>query len=243
MPQPSVIAHRGASALAPENTLAAFRLAAVLGAGFVETDLRATRDGAIVALHDPLVDRTTTGRGPLARFTLRELREFDAGSWFDSRFAGQRVPTLDEILDWSRQASLGLYLEIKDVPADSLLESLLAQLNRSGRLESAFIISSDPATLEAARRLEPRAATGVLFDEAVPDPVRSAKEAGAATLLPCHHWIEPELIEQARRAGLAVVAWTANEPAEMRRLAALGVDGIVTDWPDRLIAVLAEGRR
>jgi glycerophosphoryl diester phosphodiesterase len=241
MPQPWVIGHRGASALAPENTLAAFRLAGELGAGFIEADLRATRDGAIIALHDASVDRTTPGRGPLTRFTLDELRELDAGSWFDPRFAGERIPTLEEILDWSRKARLGLFLEIKGEPTGAFLETLLAGLERSGGHASAVVISFDPGTLAALRRLKPRAATGLLFDAALPDPVRAAEKAGAARLLPRRDLMDPELVERAHRAGLAVVAWTVNETAEMRRLAALGVDGVMTDRPDRLIAALGEG--
>jgi glycerophosphoryl diester phosphodiesterase len=236
-----VIGHRGASALAPENTLAAFRLAGELGAGFIEADMRATRDGAVVALHDAAVDRTTSGRGLLARFALDELRELDAGSRFSPRFAGERVPTLEEILDWSLRARLGLFLEIKDEPAGGFLEALVAGLDRAEGRESAVVISFDPEALRAIRRLEPRAATGLLFDAALPDPVGSAAKAGAATLLPRHDLADAGVVERAHRAGLAVVAWTVNESAETRRLAALGVDGIMTDRPDRLIAALGEG--
>jgi glycerophosphoryl diester phosphodiesterase len=236
-----VIGHRGASGLAPENTLAAFRLAGELGAGFIEADLRATRDGAIVALHDPSVDRTTSGHGALARFALDELRELDAGSWFAPQFAGERIPTLGEILDWSSRARLGLFLEIKAEPAGTFLETLLAGLDRAARRESAVVISSDPETLRGLRRLEPRATTGLLFDAALPDAVGAAAKAGATTLLPRHDLVDAEVVERAHRAGLAVAAWTANAAAEMRRLAALGVDGVMTDRPDRLIAALGAG--
>jgi glycerophosphoryl diester phosphodiesterase len=235
-----VIAHRGASGLAPENTLAAFRLAAEMGAGFVETDLRATRDGEIVALHDASLNRTTSGRGLLADCALRDLRDLDAGSWFDPRFAAERVPTLDEILDWSRRALLGLFLELKGEPTGGFLEALVARLSRSDSRDRAVVISFDSAALEALRGLDRELTTGLLFDRPLADPVRAAREAGAQELLPRRQLVSRELIEQAHRSGLQVVTWTVNDLAEMRRLLALGLDGIMTDWPDRLIAAASE---
>jgi glycerophosphoryl diester phosphodiesterase len=240
MPQFQVIAHRGASGLAPENTLAAFRLAAELGAGFIETDLRGTRDGAIVALHDALLDRTTTGRGLLADRALRELRTLDAGSWFDPGFAAERVPTLDEILDWRRHSGLGLFLELKGEPGRGFLETLIGRLgsDRRGRI---VILSFDPATLETLRALDSELVTGLLFDQPLPDPILAAREAGARELLPRHDLVDRDLIEQARGAGLPVVTWTVNDAARMRWLVSLGLDGMMTDRPDWLVAAAAGG--
>ncbi len=240
-PRPWVIAHRGASGVAPENTLAAFRRAAELGAGFVETDLRATRDGALVALHDASLERTTNGHGLLADSALRELRELDAGSWFDPRFAAERVPTLEEILDWSRQAGLGLFLELKGEPTGPFLATLVSALGRSERRNHAVVISFLRAALAALRELDGELVTGLLFDEPLPDPIGAARAAGAQQLLPRRNLIDQDLIAQAHRAGLPLVAWTVNDRGEMRRLLALGLDGIMTDRPDWLAAVAGEG--
>ena len=108
-----VVAHRGASGHAPENTLAAFRRAVELGARFIETDLQLSRDARFVAIHDDTLDRTTTGRGAVKDFTLPELRELDAGSWFAPKFAGERIPTLKEVLEFARKADVALFLEVK----------------------------------------------------------------------------------------------------------------------------------
>ncbi len=242
MPRPWVIAHRGASGLAPENTLAAFRLAAELGSEFIETDLRATSDGAIVALHDASLDRTTAGRGSLAACSSSELRRLDAGSWFDPRFAAERVPTLDEILDWSRQSGLGLFLELKDEPTDRFFKTLLDCLGRSGSRNRLAVISFDLAALQALRRLDPELLTGLLLRQASSDAIRAAQEAGARELLPRHDLVSPGLVEQAHRAGFPVIAWTVNDVSRMRQLLDMGLDGIMTDRPDWLAAALASKR-
>src|SRR2546427_7517969 len=107
------IAHRGASGYAPENTLAAFRKAVALGATFIETDLQLSRDAHFVAIHDTTVDRTTNGQGAVHDMTLADLRRLDAGSWFGSEFAGERIPTLEEILEFSKKNDVVFYLELK----------------------------------------------------------------------------------------------------------------------------------
>ena len=108
-----VIAHRGASGHAPENTLAAFKRAVALGATFIETDLQLTRDSRLVAMHDATVNRTTNGQGKVHDLTLMELRRLDAGSWFGSEFAGERIPTMDDILEFSKKHDVVFYLELK----------------------------------------------------------------------------------------------------------------------------------
>ena len=108
-----VVGHRGASGYAPENTLAAFRRAVELGATFIETDLQLSRDARFIAIHDATLDRTTTARGPVQALTLAELRELDAGSWFGPAFAGERIPTLEEILEFARHSDVALCLELK----------------------------------------------------------------------------------------------------------------------------------
>ena len=113
MRKPWVIAHRGASGHAPENTMAAFERAVALGAGFIETDLHLTRDARFVAIHDPTLERTTNGKGLVKDFTLAEIRRLDAGLWFDREFMGQRVPTLEEIVEFAAKHDVIFYLELK----------------------------------------------------------------------------------------------------------------------------------
>src|SRR5579862_6653271 len=113
MRNPWIIAHRGASGHAPENTLVAFQRAVQLGAGFIETDLHLTRDARFVAIHDPTLERTTNGTGKVRDTTLAELRKLDAGMWFDRQFMGQRIPTLEDVLAFGRKHDVVFYLEIK----------------------------------------------------------------------------------------------------------------------------------
>ena len=238
------IAHRGASGHAPENTLAAFRLAVEMGAKFIETDLQATRDAWIVAMHDPTVNRTTNGRGRVSQLTLAELRALDAGTWFDGgsgrSYAGERVPALDEILAFANENDVSLYLELKTSESWTMERSLAGALAASGEISRATVISFDPAVLLSLRRIEPLTMTGLLVERAGLDSIQTAVSSGARLLLARTNRIKPELALAVRRADLKLVAWTINEPEEMRALLADGVDGIISDFPDRLSAILAE---
>jgi len=235
-----VVAHRGASGHAPENTLAAFRRAVELGANFIETDLQLSRDARFVAIHDDTLDRTTSGHGPVHGLALAELRELDAGSWFGPQFAGERIPTLEEILRFACESDVVFYLEIKPGGAWGLEHALVGALQDAGEAVRAVILSFEPASLAAVRRLEPTLMTGFLFDQADAGVVQQAVRAGVRQLAPRGDLVTPALVAQARRADLQVVTWTINEPAHMRALIATGVDGIMTDYPDRLVAVLRE---
>jgi glycerophosphoryl diester phosphodiesterase len=232
-----VIGHRGASGHAPENTLAAFRRAVELGARFIETDLQLSRDAQFVCIHDPTLDRTTNGRGPVHGQTLAELRQLDAGSWFSAEFAGERIPTLDEVLEFANEADVNLYLELKTAGAWGAAQTLVGAVTVARATARAVVISFDSATLEAARQREPTLMTGLLFDRDTPGIVKEAVRVGARQIAPRASCVTPELIADARRADLQVVAWTVNDPADMRRLAAVGVQGIITDYPDRFAAL------
>ena len=235
-----VVAHRGASGHAPENTLAAFRRAVELGATFIETDLQFSRDLRLVAMHDDTVDRTTSGRGPVRNLTLADLRKLDAGSWFGPQFADERIPTLEEILAFASEADVVFYLELKTGGAWGMEHALVAALRDTQQAARTVVLSFDSTTLAAVRRIEPTVMTGFLFSEADANAVKRALETGARQLAPRGDLVTPALVAEARRHDLQVVTWTINDPAHMRALAAAGVDGIMTDYPDRLVSVLRE---
>jgi glycerophosphoryl diester phosphodiesterase len=236
-----IIGHRGASGHAPENTLAAFRRAVELGARFIETDLQLSRDSRLVAMHDDTLDRTTNGRGPVNRLTLAELRELDAGSWFGPQFAGERIPTLEEILQFARETDVVFYLEIKSSSgAWGMEHTVVGALREAQEVVRPVVLSFDPATLAAVRGIEPTLMTGFLFQWPLEDAVERAISVGARQLAPHGDQVTPELVTAARRNNLQVVTWTINGPAQMRALISAGVDGIMTDYPDRLVAVLRE---
>jgi glycerophosphoryl diester phosphodiesterase len=245
-----VIAHRGASGVAPENTMAAFRKAVELGAGFIETDLQLSRDARLVALHDDTLERTTNGKGAVSARTLEVLRQLDAGSWFrasDSQgapaFAGERIPVIEEVLAFGREHEIGLYLEVKATGPSGAEHAVVGALRASGEIPRSVVLSFSTSVLKRVRQLEPLVMTGFLFGDRLPSPVAAAVDAGARQLLPRTDRVTRELVSDAHAHDVRVVAWTANEPDEMRELISAGVDGIITNYPDRLVELLRTTRQ
>lgn len=229
------IAHRGASGYAPENTFAAFRRAIALGAGFIETDLQLSRDARLVAIHDATVNRTTNGQGAVHDMTLAELRRLDAGSWFGSEFAGERIPTIEEILEFANKHDVVFYLEMKPSGSWGGEHALISALRESREIARTVVISFDAAILAAVRKIEPTLMTGLLFEGHIPNPLDKAIEIGARQLAVRGDLVTPRLLKEARGHDLQVVCWTVNHPGHMRLLVQAGVDGIISDYPDRLL--------
>ena len=229
------IAHRGASGYAPENTFAAFRRAIALGAGFIETDLQLSRDARLVAIHDVTVNRTTNGQGAVHDMTLAELRRLDAGSWFGSEFAGERIPTIEEILEFANKHDVVFYLEMKPSGSWGGEHALISALRESGEIARTVVISFDAAILAGVRKIEPTLMTGLLFEGQIPNPLDKAIEIGARQLAVRGDLVTPRLLKEARGHDLQVVCWTVNHPGHMRLLVQAGVDGIISDYPDRLL--------
>jgi glycerophosphoryl diester phosphodiesterase len=238
MRKPWIIAHRGASAYAPENTLAAFQRAVELGAPFIETDLHLTRDARFVAFHDRMLQRTTNGQGAVLDCTLAELRRLDAGLWFDREFMGERIPTLEEVLVFSRERDVVFYLEIKYEGAWGMHHALVAALREHEASARTIVLSFDPRTLRSVRELDASIMIGLLGEKAEDDLVKSALDVGARQICPRHDIVTSEMVERAHAADLGVAAWTVNEAEQMRAAIAAGVDGVMTDRPDRLRATI-----
>ena len=232
-----VIAHRGASGHAPENTLAAFKKAVAMGAAFIETDLQLSRDARFVAIHDATLNRTTNGQGAVHDMTLENLRRLDAGSWFGSQFAGERIPTLEEVLEFSKKNDVVFYLELKPAGSWGGEHALIGGLRQSGEIPRAVVISFDPSVVLNLRKIEPTLMTGLLFDGQIEKPIQKALEVGARQLVARGDLVTPALLAEARKNDLQVVCWTVNHPAHIRMLIAAGVNGIMSDYPDRLVAV------
>ncbi|MEB2285893.1 MAG: glycerophosphodiester phosphodiesterase family protein [Myxococcales bacterium] len=230
------IAHRGASGRAPENTHAAFAAALALGAGAIELDCQLSADGELVVIHDETLDRTTDGRGPVGDRTWQELARLDAGSWFAAAYAGERIPRLAEVIEQVRRRAL-LNVEIKSARDLGRIEAKLIALVLDMDATREVVFSS--FHWEALRRLRaaaPWARLGVLCDD---DPRRGglglAVELRGEAVIPGRRWIDGHVVAEAHARGLGVWVWTVNEPGEMRRLLALGVDAIFSDWPERLV--------
>jgi glycerophosphoryl diester phosphodiesterase len=242
MRKPWVIAHRGASGHAPENTMAAFQRAVELGVGFIETDLQLTRDARFVALHDATLERTTNGSGSVHEHTLAELRQLDAGKWFDREFMDQKIPTLEEILEFSRKNDVIFYLEVKYDSTLGMHHSLVAALNRVGDAARSIVISFDESTLAALRQVDSALMMGLLVEDPAIDQPKTAIELGVRQLCPRADLVTVDLVDAAHRLDLQVATWTVDEPAQIRAMVAAGVDGIMTNFPDRLQAILEDMR-
>lgn len=218
--------------------MASFRRAVELGATFIETDLRLSHDAKFVAMHDPTLDRTSNGRGLVRDFTLAQLRELDAGSWYGREFAGERIPTLEEILNFAREADVVFYLEVKHEAGWGVHHGVAGALRAANESARTVVISFDPSMLANLRRLDAGLLMGLLFENPLPDAVEKAQRIGARQICPRADLAKPELLCGAREAGLQVATWTVNEPAQMDALIAMGVNGIMSDYPDCLRAAV-----
>jgi glycerophosphoryl diester phosphodiesterase len=242
-----IIGHRGASGVAPENTLAAFRRALEMGAAYIETDLQLSKDGSLVLLHDPKLERTTNGRGLVASQTLAELQRLDAGGWFrkrgvTERFGGERIMTVEEILQFAREHDIGLYLEMKTPARVGAEQAVVSAVRAAAASDRVCVISFDLTVLAEVRALDPRMPLGYLFSKSQRDAVARAISVGASTLLPRCDRVTAKLIAEAKDNRLHLVTWTVNDPRQMKTLIAMGVGGIMTDYPDRLVAVVQAGK-
>jgi glycerophosphoryl diester phosphodiesterase len=238
-------AHRGASHDAPENTLAAFRLAREMGADGVELDVQASKDGEAVIIHDFAVDRTTDGQGLVRDKTLAELKELDAGSWFDARFAGQRIPTLQEVIvEVGHHLLLNIELKAKGLDNPDLVAEVVRLIEDHNLIHRAIVSSFNPFALRRVKRLNPRINTGLLYFFDLPANLVRALLIALAdpdALHPEKRLVTQKYMTWAKERGYRVNVWTVDKPAKMKHFIALGVDGIITNHPDVLRKVLEKG--
>ncbi|MQX36005.1 glycerophosphodiester phosphodiesterase [Roseospira navarrensis] len=236
---PRVIAHRGASASAPENTLAAFRRAHALGAPWVEFDVKLTADNRPIVFHDDILSRTTNGQGPVAAAPLAALGDLDAGQWFDPDFAGELVPTLEEVVDLLAEMGLGANMEIKPCPGrDEETAAIALEVARQvwPSEASPLLVSSFSRTaLDVARQTAPQWPRGLLT-EALTDDWRQAAEAVGAWSIHCaSEPLGPSGVAEVLDAGYRVMVYTVNDPGRALNLWDWGVHGIFTDRPEVLL--------
>ncbi|MEV0973340.1 glycerophosphodiester phosphodiesterase [Microtetraspora glauca] len=244
--RPLIIAHRGNSLLAPEQTMAAYRAAAELGADMIEADVRRSRDGVLLLMHDETLDRTTTGAGPVADFTWAELSELDAGGWFGQDYAGERVPCLDELLDFAEEADISLCLEAKGAtPREQrFVASAVAQeLARRGRLDRDVVASFDHEALAEAARATPGLR---LAPDRLPErgPSRAetliaqARRIGAEIIQHHHADLAPAAVKATQEAGIAIWAWPATSEESIERVHVMSVAGLMGDDVAAMVRVV-----
>ena len=242
-----VIAHRGFSSLAPENTLAAMELAISSKAHRVEFDVQSTRDGVPVVLHDDTLERTTNGKGRVCDKTYQEISKLDAGSWFHPDFRGERVPTLDMVLELCK-GKIPVNVEIKSEDSSNGIEmKVLDALRRHESVDSTTVSSFESKVLERVRMLDPRITLETLYNNSRrppgPKDLCIAKDSGASAFnLSLEELIHrEELVLEAHSLGLGLKVYTVDDLPRFRRLLALKVDGVFTNRPDALLSILREG--
>ena len=247
--RPLIIAHRGASGSAPENTIAAFHKAVLAGANMIELDVRLTKDFHIVVHHDRNVRRTTSGKGNIWNLTLQQLRALDAGSWADPRFHRERIPTLREVMEFLLPTNVNLNIEVKtdgDPRKHTHFEECLILIIMEKKFEERALVSSfDHKFLKRIRELFPQIATGALYH-----PVRDVRKKpstlctgiGASAFICSRTQLRRRMIHDAHTHRLTVACYGVNVPQHFDKVLTLGVDAVVTDWPEKMIGRLTDSR-
>lgn len=255
--RPWVIAHRGNSALAPENTMAAFTAAAIAGVDMIEIDIHPGAQGEAIVIHDASVDRTTNGSGLVSDLDVTELRRLDAGAWFSPYYAGQQVPVLADVLALAhRYPKVQWLIELKGVWSGDDVTHLREQLTTSALTTSTLTTSTfagaaptnsvvlqafEVETMKALAQILPDYRRGLLVGPVEDSTAELARSLGATSINPALPYVAayPDRVPELREAGFDVMVWTANEYTDWDVLVAAGVSGIITDRPDRLMGYLA----
>jgi glycerophosphoryl diester phosphodiesterase len=232
-PLPLWIAHRGAGKLAPENTLAAFRLAAGLGWRAFECDVKLSADGVPFLLHDDTLDRTTTGHGPAGERPWSELSRLDAGSWHSRAYTGEPIPSLDAVAAYARGQGLALNLELKPAPGQDRATGVAAGAACTrlwpGVAAPVLFSSFRPEALLGARAAASAIPRALLLDRLQPGWWEQAASLGCAAVVVQHRLVDAALVTRMHDSGLRALCYTVNDAAEAQRLLGLGIDGLITD--------------
>lgn len=217
------IGHRGARAYEPENTLRSFKKAVEMGVDAVELDVRKTKDGQIVVIHNADVEKTTDGKGLVSELSLREIKEFSAEK-------GEKIPTLKEVLDFLDKKAK-ILIELKEAGVE---KQVLAIVCENGLQKYVIIVSFIEKVLRKVRELNKDVETGLIYVKHK-NPIKAALDLEASYLLPLYRFTHTANVQKAHENGLKVIVWTINKPEEVEEFVKKGVDGIASDKPDILM--------
>jgi glycerophosphoryl diester phosphodiesterase len=241
-PCPRWIAHRGAGKLAPENTLAAFRLGAAHGYRAFECDAKLSADGVPFLLHDATLERTSSGSGTAGEQPWAALAQLDAGSWHSRRHAGEPLPTLAALARFILANGLQLNIEIKPTPGQEARTGAVVAAQAAslwqGQPVPPLLSSFRPEALQAAHESAPQLPRALLLDSLWPGCFDTAAQLGCVAIVTNHKLMDAALVVRARQAGWLAMVYTVNEADDAKRLLALGVDGLITDAVDRFAPTL-----
>ena len=241
---PHVIGHRGAAGHAPENTLVSLRLARDLDAQWVEIDVKLAADGTPVLLHDDLLDRTTNGYGAVAAIKCDALQRLDAGGWFSEGYTNERVPTFEQAIACVLDCGLGLNVEIKPSPGEDeatariVLDTLMRSWPAIGR--KLIVSSFSSKALAVCRDYAPDVPRGFLCHEVPADWRDRMRQLRCATLHPDQEFLTRSIVRELKSESVPVLVYTVNSMAQANDLFTWGVDGIISDYPDRIVAALSK---
>lgn len=246
---PIVVAHRGASAYAPENTLSAIKKAITMGVDMIEIDVQLSKDKQVVVMHDLSVDRTTNGNGRVRDLLFDEIRKLDAGSWFSSEFAGEKVPTLEEVIE-TVKGKCKLLIEVKRVKTSKPeIEAKIIQLiNKHNAHNWCIVQSFESEVVKNIQALDNSIECHKLVTmniSVLPLHVDSRIKTGTIykyktvqSINPYFKMLNKRKVDKIHSRGQKIITWTVNEKQDMKRMIEMGVDGIITNYPDRLIELL-----
>ncbi len=237
------LAHRGFSGRYPENTRAAFEAAVTVeGCDGFESDVNMTKDGKVVVIHDPVLDRTSNGCGMVRDHTYDELLPLDFGAWMSAEFAGQRIMLWSELLDFTRETNKILNIELKnyEVFYDGLEEAVIQEIQRQKMQDQVFLSSFNHISMARCKQIDPAIRTGLLYGYPLDHTEQYVERTRADAVHPRYTVLQyqPELTAALRTMGRDVNTWTVNEDDDMRQMLAQGVSSIITNYPDRLAQVM-----
>ncbi|MEG6565461.1 glycerophosphodiester phosphodiesterase [Thermoanaerobacterium saccharolyticum] len=232
-----VIAHRGDSKNAPENTLSSFKRAVELGSDGIELDVQLSKDGYLVVIHDERVDRTTDGIGYVKDYTLKELKRLNAGIKFGRNYASEKIPTLAEVFELLEDKNVLVNIEIKSglISYPGIEEKLVNCIFDYNFEDLALISSFNHYSLKTVKEIEPRLNIGLLYECGLVEPWHIANRMHAYSLHPFYANIIPEVVNGCRSNNVKLFPWTVDNEEVMLKMIQLGVDGIITNDPSRLI--------
>jgi len=246
LPQPVILAHRGASAHAPENTLAAFELALTQGADGVELDVKLTVDGRVAVIHDMKVDRTTGAQGYVKDLSLADIQSLDAGSFLSEKFSNEKIPTLDDVFESiGKRAFINVELTNYNTPRDHLVETVCMLVKRFGLQKRVLFSSFFPSNLSRARSYLPEVPRGLLAWGGLLGAWSRSFGYSFGKYQALHPSMKDtthQQVQRVHRLGGRIHVWTVNVEEDMRRLFDWGVDAIITDDPQLAVRVRGESK-
>lgn len=235
-----IYAHRGASGSAPENTMGAFREALKMGSHGIECDVQMTKDGKLIVCHDELLDRTTDGKGFIKDKTLEQIMALDAGSWFGEEYAGQRIPLLDELLEFIKHSGMYLNLELKTgvVQYNGIEEKVVDMVKSYGLLDKTIFSSFNHYSIYEIKNKYPEAFTGALYMEGLYQPWKYLESMKCDCAHIFYMAAHPIITEGLLQNGYTINAFTVDDLNTAAMLVKAGIEGIITNHPERMIGKL-----